>query len=443
MLTRSFPFWRAVLAAVLMLGPLLAACGGTPAPPTPTAAPVIPPTSTLLPTQPVPVSETPGIEPGQLITLTIWTTEELAPYGQASPAAPMLGRQLATFFTSRPGVRIQSLIKKPSGTGGLYDFLETASAVAPATVPDLMILDAAELPKATSAGLIQPLDDVVGPAADQLFPFARDLATVNGSLMGMPYIVNAEHVAYDPTRFDAPPLTWGEVISAGVRFAFPVGDDDHVDNLISLYLAAGGTLTDSSGAPHLETGPLADVLRLLADARRAGVTANVAQMNSAEDSWAAYRAGTPLAVVDAERYLADRGNIGAVAAGPLPGQGGPAASLGTTWVWVLVSRDPVREPLAEELLNHLTAPQNVGAWSRAAGRVPARRDALTTWEANSTVPDAYIPVLQNVLEDAIARPPATLYSAIAPALREAAADVLAGRATPTSAAATAARNVEK
>ncbi len=397
---------------------------------------------------PTPGPETPGIEPGQPITLTLWTIEGVAPYGEAcpepcevAPAGQVLSQQLAAFLASHPGVHIQTLLKKPGGPGGLFDFLQTASAVAPATLPDLMILNATDLPEAAQAGLIQPLDDALGAAADDLFPFARTLATVNERLMGMPYIVYVEHVAYNPTRLEAPPLTWTGVISAGVRFAFPAGDSNHADTLISLYLSAGGTLTDASGAPRLEVAPLIEMLRILEAGRQAGVTAHATQAKSAEDTWAAYRSGTPLAVVSAERYLADRAAVAAVAAGPLPGRDGPAPSLGSAWVWVLVTRDPVRAPLAQKLLAHLTDPQNVGGWSHAAGLIPARRSALATWETLSEAPDPYLAFLQDLLTEAVARPPVEVYTAIAPALRQAAEDVLLGRATPETAAATAVKNV--
>lgn len=378
----------------------------------------------------------------------MWTTEDIAPYDEACPepcerasTGQVLSQQLAAFLANHPGVRVQIVLKKPGGTGGLFDFLQTASAVAPTTLPDLMILSATDLPRAAQAGLIQPLDDVVGAAADDLFPFARTLATVNGQLMGMPSIVYVEHVAYNPTRLEAAPLTWTDVISAGVRFAFPAGDSNYADTLISLYLSAGGTLTDASGVPRLEVAPLIEMLRLLDAARQAGVATHATQAKSAEDTWAAFRSGTPLAVVSAERYLADRATIGAVAAGPLPGRDGPAPSLGSAWVWVLVTRDPLRVPLAQQLLTYLTAPQNLGRWSHAAAVLPARRSALATWETLSEAPDPYLPFLQDLLEKAVARPSIEVYTAIAPALRQAVEDVLLSRATPETAAATAVKNV--
>lgn len=424
-------------------------CSTVPVPAGPTATPIPPPTPTLVPLLPTPGSETPGIEPGQAITLTLWTIEGIAPDGETCPApcegvpaGQVLSQQLAAFLADHPGVHIQTLLKKPGGPGGLFDFLQTASAVAPATLPDLMILNAADLPQAAQAGLIQPLDEAVGAAADDLFPFARALATVNGRLMGMPYIVSVEHVAYNPIRLEAAPLTWSDVISAGVRFAFPAGDSNRADTLISLYLSTGGTLTDASGAPHLEVAPLIEMLRTLEIARQAGVVANATQAESAEDTWAAFRSGTPLAVVSAERYLADRAAV-RVAAGPLPGWDSPAPSLGSAWVWVLVTRDPLRAPLAQQLLNHLTDPQNLGRWSHAAAVPPAQRSALAVWGTLSAAPDPYFPFLQDLLERAVPRPPAAVYTAIAPALRQAVEDVLLGRATPETAAAEAARNVKK
>ncbi|MER3545735.1 MAG: hypothetical protein C4311_14370 [Chloroflexota bacterium] len=435
-------------SVVILLVALVTGCSSIPTPAGPTATPTRLSTPTFVPVGLTPKPGTPSIEPGQAITLTLWTTAGLAPDGETcpapcegTPAGQVLSQQLAAFLADHPNVHIQTLLKKPGGTGGLFDFLQTASAVAPATLPDLMILDAADLPKAAQAGLIQPLDDVVGAAADDLFPFARALATVNGQLMGMPYIVSVEHVAYNPTRLEAAPLTWTDVISAGVRFAFPAGESTHADTLISLYLSIGGTLTDASGAPHLEVAPLIEMLRSLETARHAGITTNATQAKSTEDTWVAFRSGTPLAVVSAERYLADRTTLGAVAAGPLPGWKAPAPSLGSAWVWVLVTRDPLRAPLAQQLLLHLTTPENLGHWSHAAAVLPARRSALATWETLSEAPDPYLPFLQELLEKAVARPPAAVYTAIAPALRQAVEDVLLGRATPETAAAAAVRNV--
>ncbi|MER3458516.1 MAG: ABC transporter substrate-binding protein, partial [Chloroflexota bacterium] len=73
----------------------------------------------------------------------------------------------------------------------------------------------------------------------------------------------------------------------------------------------------------------------------------------------------------------------------------------------------------------------------AAAVLPARRSALATWETLSEAPDPYLPFLQELLEKAVARPPAAVYTAIAPALRQAVEDVLLGRATPETAAAAA------
>lgn len=431
---------RAALAGVLALGLLLAGCSPRPAPAeTPPPGPPVTATVEVTPAEPG-LLPSPAVRPSQVITLTVWTTEDLAPFGTTSPAASVLARQIGEFYTGHPGVRVQAFVKKPHGQGGLLDFLRTASAAAPSTLPDLMLLDAADLPTAANADLVQPLDEVVGSAADDLFPFARTLGTVNGHLMGMPYIVNVEHLVYDPARFSAPPLTWSTVISDAVPFLFPAGDSNHAGTLLSLYLSLGGTLTGPAG-PHLDGGPLTEALSLLDAARQAGVAGTAAtQINSADEAWTAYRAGrTALAVASAERYLADRANVASVAAAPLPGRDGPAPALGTAWVWVLVTRDATRGPLAQQLLTHLISEQNLGGLSRTAGRVPARRSALATWAVGNT--DPYVPFLQALLEKTVAWPSADVYAAIAPALQRAARDVLLGRETPEAAAILAVRSV--
>ena len=141
---------RTILCALLAL--TLTGCAGLS--PTPVS---LPPTPIPSPLQPIVTpTPTPELEP-MIVTLELWLPQELAPYG-VEPGAALLAQQLDDFSEAYPDLQVDVLVKKARGRGGLLDFLRTARDAAPAVLPDVVVLDAAELETAARSGLIRPLD---------------------------------------------------------------------------------------------------------------------------------------------------------------------------------------------------------------------------------------------------------------------------------------------
>jgi ABC-type glycerol-3-phosphate transport system substrate-binding protein len=164
---------------------------------------------------------------------------------------------------------------------------------------------------------------------------------------------------------------------------------------------------------------------------------NLMQLNTASDIWAAWRGnGNTLVNLTASQFLSVATRLPDLQYAALPALTKAAHPIGRGWAYAIVASDPRRQAAALRLLQHLLTPTNAGAWTRAAGVLPGRAAALTTWEAN-----AYTGFLRDELTQAQTAPSAAIMAVVGPPLRKAVEDVLAGRATPAEAAHTAALTV--
>ena len=418
------PF-RRILAGLAVS--ILAACG---------ASTVVPPPQTTL-TPGETVTPAPRPTPTEsAIELRLWLPESLASIGDDA-GARVLDAQLADFDARHAGLTLSASPKKDRGSGGLLDLLRAARPVAPAVLPDLVLLSDADLAVAAREGLILPLDDVLDVASEAgLFGFARSAARIDGKCMGLPLAADFDHLVFARDRLDAPPADWDDLISEAVPIAFGFADDGQVsDAALAVYGRLNGTLINVEGQPALTLDALARLLDLYRDARAAGVIA-VSSLNwSDADAWDAFRSSDQaLAIVRASRYLSARGEARDLGFARLPSiDGQPVAPIGRVWSLALVTRDPGRQALAVELMTHLSRSENAAAWTQAAHILPARAEALALWEAA----DEYVAFARGELNRAAPPPSPAALDAVSPAFLDAIRDVLAGRSTPQAAATTA------
>jgi ABC-type glycerol-3-phosphate transport system substrate-binding protein len=385
--------------------------------------------STAQPLPPTAVPDTP-------ITLTLWLPTRFAPQDDSNPAYQVLQHQLDDFARSADGTSSHIVIKQDHGPGGLLDLLRAASPVAPSVLPDVIALNATDLETAARAGLLKPIgSQLPAELLDDLFPFARQLGTLNGELYGLVYSADIEHLASN----NATPLppTWSALLDEPRRYLFVVGNAGNgvSDAVVAHYLSAGGTLTDSNGQPALDELAVQTLLETYQEAQTKGILPNnLTQLNTANDLWTMWRGtGNTLVNLTASQFLSVETRLPELQYAALPSLNKPAYSLGRGWAYAIVANDPRRQAAALRLLQHLLTPANAGEWTQAAGTLPGRAAALTTWEA-----DAYTGFLSGQLAQAQPAPSAAIMAVIGPPLRKAVEDVLAGHATPAEAAHTAA-----
>ncbi len=423
------------LCLVISMG--LSGCDTTPSDtPSPTETPDTA-TPQPTPTRDVGLTPTPGgafLPPGP-VTLTIWTTQEFAPTDEDAGGRLLLN-QLLAFDRSHPDLTVEVIVKRPTGPGGIMDYLNTASEVAPSVLPDVTVLNSQMLRTAATFGVVQRLDDLLLPEmVEDLYPVAGQLGRVDGYLLGIPFAVDFEHVVYNTgVLTDTSPTTWEAIIDSDGPYLFPAADGAPVDSTLIHYMAAGGTLYDEEANPRFEIDPLTEVFRFYQRADSGGIIPVAAlHTDSLDASWDAYQNGNALiAHTSATRYLSGRAGLLKTAVSPVPGPDKAARSLVSAWHLVIITPDPSRQQLAAELLDWLMAPDNLGVWSYAGRWLPAADGAMAAWPTN----DDYVRFAREQILSAIPCPGEEYYQ-VAQSLGLAVRDVLLGRSSPAAAAANA------
>jgi ABC-type glycerol-3-phosphate transport system substrate-binding protein len=399
----------------------------TPLPPGPTAGPS-------------PTEETPGSP--AVITLTMWTTEEFSPT-EAITSGQILAEQVAGFEADHPDVRLEFLLKKPYGRGGILDYLLVTPPVVPELLPDLAILDVDELPAAVQAGVLQPLDNQVSPelVAD-LYPFAREGALFDGQLWGLQFRADLNHLVYNTGSLTVPPRSWPGVLSSPGTYAFPAGGQGGLvnDSFLVQYLAVRPwPLESDPDAPFLDVESLTAVLQFYEDGISRGVFApEILDYQTVDDCWSAYVAGeADLAHISARRYLLEGDALPNAAVAPIPAISGAGPPISRGWALVLVTTEAEKQSLAVELMARLMAPEINAGWNRAAGYLPTRESAASASIEAAEDGELYIYMrfIEQQLQAARPRPRLPNYAQVAAALQKAVEDVVSGAARPEEAAA--------
>jgi len=392
------------------------------------------------PVTPVPTYSPTAPAARAMITLTVWLPDMLVPPGNTQANAVLM-QQMNDFAAAHPDIQVQVLVKRAYGAGSILDLMRTAALVAPSILPDVALLDLAEVPEALRLGLLHPLDSVMPEGAPtDLFPFA-EAGRSDNRWCAIAYAVDIEHVAYNAAHIHSAPLTWAQVLSAAQPYLFPAGAVGGMpaDVLFAQYAAAGGQWTDSAGQPRLDTAALTQMLQQLQDAQRAGaISSDILDIASADDTWLLY-IGSPAQMVDvyASRFIQQRTAVPNTMAAPLPGYSETARPIARGWALIMPTHDPAHQPAAAALIAWLAQAESEGAWTRTANLLPARRSAFAYWYPAGS----YTAFIRQELERAIPPPSTRIAQAIGPALQKAVAEVLRGQAQPAEAAKTAAASV--
>jgi ABC-type glycerol-3-phosphate transport system substrate-binding protein len=402
--------------------------------------PALEPTATqAAPTLDIPTTATPSqpdvptpTESSELV-LTVWMSDTLAPTSD-TPGGQVFLEQLSAFDELHPDIQVEIHAKRVSGAGGMISYLRTASPVAPAILPDLALVDQGGLAQVGNDQLVVPIGTLLDPALiSALYPVVQGLGTVNGMLVGLPYLLEIDHSVYHETWFTVPPNSFDVILKGRQPFVFPAGALSSVNKTILLqYIAAGGTLTDDTGAPQLDPVSLAQVLNFYDQAHQRGlVTTTLFQLTDPAASWSLYRdRQTNLAVVSSTAYLAEREQMRNTLLTWIPTPDGQPYALATSWSWVVVTRDTDRQPATMALVNFLMNPVNQGRYSQAARWLPSQHAALAVWGED----DPYVAFADPLLGNAQPMPDAELQTTVGAAIQDALEEVLLKDVLPVQAA---------
>ncbi len=435
--TRLRPFTG--LFYVLLVGVLLAGCGGG-ATSTPPAQSQATPSTAASPTPVATATVTPVAGP---LTLTWWTPEFLSPQAPQGTGA-LLTEQLEAFSAAQGDlVRVETVVKARYGKGGLLDFLLTSQTVAPGVLPDLIMLDVVELEKAVDAGALQALDLLIDPSVtDALYPFAREAGRFGERLDAVQYLADIGHLAYLTAQVPQPPVSTGEILQGGTAYLFPLAKPQAgtsarpVEGLsravLSQYLSAGGIMDEARNLTA-EKAPLEQLLSFYERGAKAGLLPpNAIEMADGEETWSVFAQGqAPLAYVSARRFAAERATL-QPGFGPAPALSIPADPIAGGWAFAIVTPDPQRQQVAAELIAWLMDPERSAAIARVAGWLPVMPQALA-----GQADDPYFAFLDSQLSAARSVPVGPDYEDAAARIQTAVLAVVKGELTAAAAAAAA------
>jgi ABC-type glycerol-3-phosphate transport system substrate-binding protein len=424
--------WKRCLALLLAacLAALLGGCqpGATPEDATPDPAATAAATAATEPvTAPTP-TPTPAGPPD---SLTVWISDAAVPV-DSTPLTDVVGQQFAAFEATHPGLAIEVQHKKASGPGGIEDLLTTASAVAPAVLPDLVAVDTRFLPGIARKGLTWPLDGLISDEIQaDLYPFAQQAGMVDEQWMGVQFEAHGlEHAIYNPNQLAAAPPTWDALYDSGATMIFPAAGRSGLvnDAFLIQYLSTGAQLVDESGQPALSLEALTDVLAYYQQGiDRGTILTETISYATVEQCWPKFlQAEVTMSHISSDLYLSVLTGVPAA----VPTRDGSAVMLSRGHAWALTARDAQRQALAVDLLEWLLDPVNVIDWTKAAGALPTRRAAYEQMQRS-----VYVTFMYAQLETAIPYPKSETLDDIYRAMQQAVQDVLSEGTLPETAAA--------
>jgi multiple sugar transport system substrate-binding protein len=389
-------------------------------------------------------------------TIQVWE-------GWTDQQAKTWAHLVSEYEAQHPGQKVQSLYVNSDDT-----LQKVLTAVKGGSPPDIAYLYGSWAPNVAQIPQVVDLTQVVKQAGvnwDDFFTGERDVATVNGKVIGIPALVDNLAVVYNKKLFAkaglAPPTadwTWQDFVNDaqkltdtaakqyGTAYVTP-GTEDTVWHWESLLWEAGGSLLspDNKQAAFNSAAGLASLSTL----RTMAVTDKSMYLDPTDNAYS---------------NLFNSGKLGMLVTGPwdlsafpdvdygvqvMPsyaGSGGGHQTISGPDNWVVFNNGSSQVSAAEQFLLWLTAPAQVKTWSLQTGDLPTRASVADAsgfgQQMNSQLPgmSTFIDNLSNVKQ---ARPQITQYPAISTILGTMVVSVLLGKSTPQAALAAAASQVNQ
>ncbi len=344
--------------------------------------------------------------------LRVWLPPQFNP-DTNNAASALLKQRLNSFEVQHPGLEIDVRVKAEEGEADLLNSLAVTSAAAPSALPDLIALSRPSLEAAVQKKLVRPLDDFSAELQNSnWYPYARELAKIDGTPYGIPFAGDALVIIYRPDLVWI--KTWDDILLSEGRLMF-AGADPQAEVGLSLYMSAGGQLLDAQGKPALDQQILTDVLELFSKGRAAMLFPDaVTNISTDAQVLQEYRARhTNMAIIHFSAYRASQDGL----VQPLMGLKESHFTFSMGWMWALPGQNPDNQQLSAQLAAFLSADDFLAQWIKETAYLPTRQ-STTKQDADSPVPA--------IIEAAQPSPSADIMQVLGPAMQEAIARVLNG-----------------
>jgi multiple sugar transport system substrate-binding protein len=386
-----------------------------------------------------------GYDPAAAVTLTWWT-------GQSKEAELVAEKLAGEYHAAHPNVTI----KTSSGAPTTDDLLTKLSAgFAGDTYPDISYAYGSWAGDLGASGKTQDLTSYVAEPSfgwTEMPPAAREVATVNGKVIGIPALVDNLALIYNKKLFDAAGLayptdawSWDDFRTAAKKLTDPAtntygtaysvsGSEDTTWHLWPMLWQHGGKILDGT-KPAFNSD--------------AGVAALETLRVMAVDDKSMYLDQTD------EKYapLFNSGHVAMMLSGPwalleikdaklpygvalLPGYNGDHQTVSGPDLWVLFNHgDANRAGATRDFVKWLTSAQIDAKWNLAVGNLPLRSTEKATPEFAAYVKEypGGQKFFDNLANAKQARPTVAGYEEMSRNVGDAIAEVLQGKTKPKDA----------
>lgn len=323
--------------------------------------------------------------PADIFTLTIWWPETLDPVNRPDVTA-LIGEQIEAFATAENNlVELEFRLKRYGDVGGIMSTLRAANNVAPGALPDLTLIRREDLISAVQSGLVFPMEGLIPTAIlGDLYDPALELGQVNGTIYGLPYVLDVRHLAYYVEADDAESgiirdWSYDAILDRGQSFVFPAERTNGINSTFYVqYLAAGGTPPDASGQMVLNADALETVLDFYEQAREQDI---IMQQVLDYGTIGAYiedlqNGDIASAIIDSTSYFSLRAEDTPVLAAPIPTDSGEIIAALNGWMWVLTTDDLEQQVLASRFLNWMFDTDRQRNYVETLGTLPSQRATM-------------------------------------------------------------------
>ena len=345
------------------------------------------------------------------VTLVIWIPDNFS-LRSGEQTQKMLMDRMDTFQKSHPDITLDLRYKNVKQYENMLDLLNSTSRVAPAVLPDIVLLTRKDMETAALKGLLAPLDSMESVAdGNGIFPGFSLTGTLQGSLFGFPAAGDAL-VIISSTDKSNQMDTWTNVFSSGMKLGANFNDPDGT-LFVTLYLSAGGKLIDDKGKPYLDPSTLTLLLDTMRQARKSAV---FPEWTLLTPDWS--QVSDRFIAGDVPYQINWYSSVSESAADSfqhsiLPGLGDTPATTLTGWYWASSNPAPAKQAARQELLGFLTEPAFGSPWSTTAGYLPV---------SDQYWPQSNVELLpfQSILKISEPLPENALMTTVGPVLRDAA-----------------------
>ncbi|MFN8595687.1 MAG: extracellular solute-binding protein [Anaerolineae bacterium] len=354
-----------LVSLLVVLGILLAACGGAATPaPTQAPAPAAEPTKAPAPAEPTKAPEQPaapatgGTIKGEV---TLWHA-----YGTGSAEEQALTKLIDNAKKANPEATI-NVLQIP------FDqiFNKYQTEVAAGGGPDMFVAPNDDLGNWVRGGFVMDLTDKLAGKLDADSKVAVEGMTVDGKIWGVPESAKAVALYYNKSTVPEPPKTTDELL-AMVKAGKKLVLNQNAYHNFGFWQAFGGKLLAADGTCVADQGGFADALQYLLDLKAAGAEFQT-DGGKADTLFRQAQADMiingPWVLGDYKKDLGDKLGVAVMPAGP-KGNAGPLNGIDGFHI----NPNSQNPDGALELALFLTNKDSSQIYTDEAGHVPIRSD---------------------------------------------------------------------